>query len=247
MNLRRIRAVARKEIIQVLRDPRSLMVVLLMPLMQMALLGYGVNLDIKHVPICVFDREGSQQSQALLKAFQASQYFAIVETERDYAGVTRAIDAGRCKMAIVVPHDFSETLASANAASVQAILDATDDNTANIALGYAQAVVGAYSGNVQLERTAGDGPAAARRPRGRPVPGLVQRGPRQPQLHHAGRRRAGDGARRRAAHLAHDLARVGARHDGGAGLDPGHAHGADGGQDPALFRHRPRSTPRSAS
>ena len=80
-----IRAVARKEVIQILRDSRSLMVVLLMPLMQMALLGYGVNLDIKHVPICVFDREGSQESQALLKAFQASQYFTIVETDRDYA------------------------------------------------------------------------------------------------------------------------------------------------------------------
>jgi ABC-2 type transport system permease protein len=153
MTLRRIKAVAKKEIIQILRDPRSLMVVLLMPLMQMALLGYGVNLDIKHVPVCVFDREGSQQSEALLKAFQASQYFTIVETEPDYAAVKRAIDASRCKIAIVVPHDFSETLASANSASVQAILDATDDNTANIALGYAEAVVGAYSGDVQLERT----------------------------------------------------------------------------------------------
>ncbi len=153
MNLRRVKAIAKKEIIQVLRDPRSLMVVLLMPLMQMALLGYGVNLDIKHVPICVFDREGSQQSQALMKAFQASLYFQIVETERDYDGVKRAIDAGRCKMAVVVPHDFTENLATTNSASVQVILDATDDNTANIALGYAQAVVGSYSGNVQLVRT----------------------------------------------------------------------------------------------
>ncbi len=153
MTPRRIKAVAKKEVIQILRDPRSLMVVLLMPLMQMALLGYGVNMDIKHVPICVFDREGSQQSQALLKAFQASQYFTIVETERDYYSVKRAVDAGRCKMAIVVPHDFSQNLAFANAASVQAILDATDDNTANIALGYAQGVVAAYSGAVQLERT----------------------------------------------------------------------------------------------
>ena len=153
MNLRRVKAIAKKEIIQVLRDPRSLMVVLLMPLMQMALLGYGVNLDIKHVPICVFDREGSQQSQALMKAFQASLYFQIVEMERDYDGVKHAIDAGRCKMAVVVPHNFTENLATTNSASVQAILDATDDNTANIALGYAQAVVGSYSGNVQLVRT----------------------------------------------------------------------------------------------
>jgi ABC-2 type transport system permease protein len=153
MSLRRVKAIAKKEIIQILRDPRSLMVVLLMPLMQMALLGYGVNLDIKHVPICVFDREGSQRSQALMKAFQASLYFQIVETERDYASVKRAIDAGRCKMAVVVPHDFTQNLSTTNSASVQTILDATDDNTANIALGYAQAVVGSYSDAVQLART----------------------------------------------------------------------------------------------
>jgi ABC-2 type transport system permease protein len=159
MNLRRVKAIAWKEFIQVLRDPRSLMVVLLMPLMQMGLLGYGVNLDIKHVPVCVFDREGSQESQALLKAFQASVYFQIVETARDYDGVKRAIDAGRCKMVVVVPNDFSQDLAATNSASVQAILDATDDNTANIALGYAQAVVGAFSSNVQLERTQSFGQA----------------------------------------------------------------------------------------
>ena len=153
MNLRRVKAIAWKELIQVLRDPRSLMVVLLMPLMQMGLLGYGVNLDIKHVPTCAFDREGSQSSQALLKAFQASVYFAIVETERDYEGVRRALDAGRCKLAVVVPNDFSEQLAATNSASVQALLDATDDNTANVVLGYARSVVAAFSANVQLERT----------------------------------------------------------------------------------------------
>jgi ABC-2 type transport system permease protein len=152
MNLRRVRALAKKEFIQVVRDPRSLMVVLLMPLMQMALLGYGVNLDIKHVTICVFDREGSQESQSLMKAFQASPYFDIVGADHDYDAVKRAIDRGRCKMAIVVPPDFSEDLAATNSASVQAILDATDDNTANIALGYAQAVVGAFSANVQVQR-----------------------------------------------------------------------------------------------
>jgi ABC-2 type transport system permease protein len=153
MNLRRVKAIAKKEVIQVWRDPRSLMVVLLMPLMQMALLGYGVNLDIKHVTICVFDREGSQESQSLMKAFQASAYFDIVEADHDYNAVKRAIDAGRCKMPIVIPPDFSQDLATTNSSSVQAILDATDDNTANIALGYARAVVGAFSANVQLERT----------------------------------------------------------------------------------------------
>ncbi len=153
MKLRRVNAIAKKELIQVWRDPRSLMIVLLMPLMQMALLGYGVNLDIKHVQICVFDREGSQESQSLMKAFQASTYFSIVETERDYDALKGAIDRGRCKMAVVIPPDFSQDLAATNSAEVQAILDATDDNTANIALGYAQSVVASFSGNVQLQRT----------------------------------------------------------------------------------------------
>ena len=135
-----------------MRDSRSLMIVLLMPLMQMALLGYGVNLDIEHVPICIFDREGSQQSESLMKAFQASPYFNIVETERDYDLLKRAIDAGRCRMAVVIPPNFSQYLATRNSAQVQAILDATDDNTANIARGYAEAVVGTFSSNVQAER-----------------------------------------------------------------------------------------------
>ena len=152
MNMRRVKAIAKKEIIQIWRDSRSLMIVLLMPLMQMALLGYGVNLDIEHVPICVFDREGSQESESLMKAFQASPYFNIVETDRDYDSLKRAIDAGRCKMAVVIPPDFSQYLATRNSARVQAILDATDDNTANIARGYAEAVVETFSSNVRAER-----------------------------------------------------------------------------------------------
>ena len=204
------------------------MVVLLMPLMQMALLGYGVNLDIKHVPICVFDREGSQQSESLMKAFQASPYF---NDRRDGARLRRASSArstrGRCKMAVVIPPDFSQDLATTNSASVQAILDATDDNTANIALGYAQAVVATFSSNVQAQRTAEPRAAAAESPGGRAIPGVVQRGSREPRLHHPRRRRDRARARRRAADLAHHLARVGARHDGGAGVDAGHPHGAD--------------------
>ena len=78
MNIIRLRAIAKKEFLQVLRDPRSLMIALLMPLVQMLMLGYGVSLDIKHVPLCVWDREASQQSDSLIRSFSASQYFAVV-------------------------------------------------------------------------------------------------------------------------------------------------------------------------
>ena len=135
--------------LQIWRDPRSLMIALLMPFTQMFLLGYGVNLDLKHIPVCTFDREASQNSQALLKRFEASAYFAIARNVATYPALVAAIDRGDCKIAIVVPPDFSQRLNDTGSASVQAILDATDDNTANIAYGYALAVVTGYSSEVQ--------------------------------------------------------------------------------------------------
>ena len=150
MRVRRLKAIAMKEVLQIWRDPRSLMIALLLPFTLMFLFGYGVNLDLKHIPICTFDREGSQQSQDLLKHFQASLYFSIAHNVKNYADLVAAIDRADCRAAIVIPPDFSQRLNDAGTASVQAILDGTDDNTANIAWGYAAAVVSAYSNDIAV-------------------------------------------------------------------------------------------------
>jgi ABC-2 type transport system permease protein len=150
MNRGRVVAIARKEFIQVGRDPRSLLIALLMPIMQMGLLGYGVNLDAKHLPVYIFDRDGSQESQSLLKRFQASEYFEVRGTVERYGELIAAIDADRCRLGLVIPPDFSRRVQAAGGVEVQAIVDATDDNTANLAVGYAQAVIGGYSNDVQL-------------------------------------------------------------------------------------------------
>jgi ABC-2 type transport system permease protein len=150
MRLNRLLAIVRKEVIQIRRDPRSLAIVFLMPAMLMALMGYGITLDQKNVPVCVFDRDGSQQSQDLLKRFQASPYFRIVMVNENYGEMTRAIDAGMCSLGIVIPIDFAERLRKGGTVEVQGIADATDDNTANLVFGYAEAVVGGYSSEVQL-------------------------------------------------------------------------------------------------
>ena len=149
MNLNRLMAVAKKEIIQILRDSRSLIIVVLMPVTLMLLFGYGVNLDLKGLPVYVLDRDGSQQTQDLLKHFQASQYFHIVRAVNDYTSITRALDDGSAKMAIVIPWNFSQRLSEGGPVQVQAIVDATDDNTANVLIGYTQAVVQGYSSEVQ--------------------------------------------------------------------------------------------------
>ena len=150
MSLTRFLAVARKEIVQILRDSRSLIIVLIMPVVLVLLFGYGVNLDLKHLPIYVYDRDGRQQSQDLLKRFQASDYFEIVRVVNDYPAVGRALDEGDAKMGIVIPWDFSQRLQDGRPARIQALVDATDDNTANVLIGYAQAIVQGYSSDIQV-------------------------------------------------------------------------------------------------
>ena len=151
MNSTRLIAVARKEIVQILRDSRSLIIVVIMPVILVLLFGYGVNLDLKHLPVYVYDEDGSQQSQDLLKRFQASDYFEIVRVTRNYSELSRAIDDGQAKMGLVIPWDFSQRLRDGRRASVQALVDGTDDNTANVLISYAQAVVEGYSSDIELD------------------------------------------------------------------------------------------------
>jgi len=148
MSLTRLLAVAMKEVVQILRDARSLVI---MPAVLVLLFGYGVNLDLKGLPVFVYDRDGSQQSQDLLKHFQSSEYFHIARVVGSYPELTRALDDGSAKMGIVIPWDFSQRLRDGRAVQVQALVDGSDDNTANVLIGYSQAVVQGYSAQIQMD------------------------------------------------------------------------------------------------
>ncbi len=161
MSPTRLIAVARKEILHILRDARSLMIVIVMPVVLMLLFGYGVSLDLKGLPVYVYDQDGSQQSQDLLKRFQASEYFHIVRVVHGYAAIARALDGGDAKMGLVIPWYFSQRLREGGPVQVQALVDATDDNTANILIGYTQAVVQGYSSQLQIRWLRQQGQLAA--------------------------------------------------------------------------------------
>jgi ABC-2 type transport system permease protein len=150
MDWARTIAIARKETLQIRRDLRSLIVVLVMPVMLMSLMGYGINLDQTHVPLCTFDQEGSQQSQDLLKRFAHNKYFDLTLNARNYDEMIAAIDARQCTVGIVIPLLFSQRLREGDAVGVQAIVDGTDPNTANLVIGYAQQVTGDYSTTVAV-------------------------------------------------------------------------------------------------
>jgi ABC-2 type transport system permease protein len=151
MNLWRTAAIARKESIQILRDVRSLLIIISMPAMLMLLMGYGISLDQKHVPVCFFDRDPSHESRDLLDRFRSSQYFGFVTAAPTYHGLVSAVDGGRCSLGLVIPNDFAERMRQGGEVAVEGIVDATDDNTANVVFTYAESVVAEFSQSVQLD------------------------------------------------------------------------------------------------
>ena len=151
MRWHRLAAIVRKEMIQIRRDLPSLLITVGMPILLLLAFGYGVSFDIKRIPVCVYDREGSQQSQDLLKHFQASEYFSVRQSVAGYSALVQAIDAGQCRLAIVIPQDYSQRLSAGGPVSVQGLLDAADNNTANVSISYGEAVVEAYNRQVQLD------------------------------------------------------------------------------------------------
>lgn len=149
MNPSRTWAIARKEFIHITRDWRSLALVILMPALLMLLFGYAVTLDVKKVPMAVLDRDKSQESLNFVQKFSASPYFSLRSFVQDERAMKRLIDGGKVKMGLVLPWDFSKTVKAGKKATVQVLLDGSDSNTANIVLGYVQAVARQYN----LEKT----------------------------------------------------------------------------------------------
>ena len=145
MNLRRVRAVARKEFLHILRDPRSLIMALALPVLMIVLFGYALSLDVDRIPAVVYDMNRTPESRDLVEEFRGSRFFRIVAQADNYRAVERAINEDRCLLAIVIPPTYSRDLLSGSEAKVQLILDGSDSNTASITRGYATAVMLTYN------------------------------------------------------------------------------------------------------
>lgn len=151
MNVRRIRAVARKEFLHVLRDFRSLGMAIAIPMMMLILFGYALTLDVDRVPLLVWDQSGTQASREFVSLFTGSRYFSLRGYVYAYPQIEEAIDEGRAMVALVVPRDFAAGVQTNRPTEVQAIFDASDANTATIAIGYARSIVQGYSQQLALQ------------------------------------------------------------------------------------------------
>src|SRR5580692_7998346 len=110
MNFRRTRAIARKELLHVVRDPQSLTAALLQPFIMLLLFGWALSMDVDHIPTYVYDHDHSPQSRELIRSFSGSRYFSILSAVQSYGPIERAIDTRECLLAIVIPDDFSKNM-----------------------------------------------------------------------------------------------------------------------------------------
>jgi drug efflux transport system permease protein len=152
MKPQRIRAVAKKEYLHIIRDPRSLIMGLALPMLLIFMFGYALTLDVDNVPLVVWDQSETEASRDFISRFDGSRYFSLKSYARNYRDIERAINRRDALIALVVPVDFGRRVEAGRRATVQAIVDGSDSNTATIALGYAENIVRLYGRDVALEK-----------------------------------------------------------------------------------------------
>ncbi len=135
----RLRGLIRKEFHQVLRDPSSIAIAFLLPVLLLLIFGYGVSLDAEHVPLALVAETPSKETSSFTGRFQQSRYFAPVEM-RDLREAEAAMRAGHVEAIVHLRSDFARQLHTPEGAPVQVILNGVDANTARLVLGYVQGV-----------------------------------------------------------------------------------------------------------
>src|SRR5512135_3534287 len=116
--MRRFRALIKKEITHMLRDPRTLIFVFLMPILQLVLLGYANNTDVKNVSTVIFNQDNNEASRALLDSFQSTGYFSFDYSVYSQTDVNTMIAGGKARVGIVIPPDYSSRLSAGETSSV---------------------------------------------------------------------------------------------------------------------------------
>jgi ABC-2 type transport system permease protein len=152
MKFVRLKAIAFKEFLQIIRDPRSLGLAVSVPILLLLLFGYALTLDVDRIPTVVYDLDRTPRSRDLVDRFLSSQYFQLKAAVQSYARLQEMLDTGRALMGLVIPANFSRDLESGRDSTIQVLMDGTDANTATIALGYANAITLLYSQDLLREK-----------------------------------------------------------------------------------------------
>jgi ABC-2 type transport system permease protein len=158
--MRRLGAVAVKELRQVRRDPFSLLMLIVFPAFMLVIYGFALNFDVRHVKLAVEDRDRSPASRDLVASFTHSTYFDLVATPGPETDLDALVERRVARAVLVIPEGFGRDVAAGRGAVVQLLLDGADSTTAATVLGYARALVS----EANAELVAGAFARAGRRP-----------------------------------------------------------------------------------
>lgn len=163
--MRKALSVGRKEVRQILRDRRTLVVLLFVPAFFLLLYGYALNWDIRHVRLAVQDRDRTATSRTLVSAFVNSGYFDIVAHVDGPDAISALMDRGAIRAALVIPPRLSADLAAGRVVPVQLLLNGDNANTATTVMGYALTILQAESARYRLDARSVAGPLLTAEPR----------------------------------------------------------------------------------
>ena len=147
----RLLAIARKEVVQLRRDTRSLVLAFVLPLFLLLFFGYAITWDVNDISLALLDRDNSAQSRALVDALTSSGYFEITTRLSAQQEIDDQLQHARVRGVLVIPPGFQADLSAGRKAPVQLLLDGADANTATIAMNYADAIVARFSRAVLLQ------------------------------------------------------------------------------------------------
>lgn len=138
--MKRIWPIFWKEFLHILRDPRTLTSILIVPVLMMFLFAYALTFDVKHIPLTVHDADMTKESRRLIDVFQASKYFQLGQSSRSLDELNELISRGQVKVGLDVPKDFSAKLKVGRAATVGIVIDGSDPIIARAAYNYATSI-----------------------------------------------------------------------------------------------------------
>jgi len=138
----------KKEFYHILRDKRTLFILLGMPVVQIIIFGFALSNEVKNARIIIYDQSGDIATQRITEAFNNSQYFDIEKAVYSYEDIERSFKKENIKLAIVFPQNFQNDLEHFNTAQIQVVADASDPNTATTLTNYATAIITDYQNNI---------------------------------------------------------------------------------------------------
>lgn len=160
--MRRMLAVAKKEVLHMRRDVRLVVGVLLMPILNLLLFSYALSTDVTNVSTAIIDQDNTQVSRQMTSAFEHSEFFAVTQHLTSSARVDDVFDRGEDKAIVIVRRGFANEIAAGRKGHVAVLLDGTDPNAAQRAQGYANGLTQAFGGKIAVDyaRSRGVNPGA---------------------------------------------------------------------------------------